>query len=142
MQKLQISKSLLKSLLLGAYIVGVLAFSVASRAEVGSFPVPVRLHPHAQLIQLQGHVVVEEQTGRFYLVTESKAFHLDVPATSDVQLESYTGQVVQIVGAVMKRQIQPVIAGIGSAVTDGETRGEVAPPTVFVLRISGTADYR
>lgn len=138
MNKLQISKVTLRNLLLGAYILCVIGFSVASRAEVGTFPMPVKLPPGAQVVELVGEVVVDE-SGAAHLVQHNRfQVRLEVPANLNVDLTTFEGQVVYVVGAYVTRNIQPVIAEAGHVVTDGDARREMATPTVFVLKISGS----
>lgn len=140
MNKLQISKSTLRNLLLGAYILCVIGFSVASRAEVGTFPLPIKLPPGVQVVELVGEVVVDT-SGAPHLVQQNRFdVRLEVPANLNLDLTAYHGQVVYVVGAYVTRSILPVIAGAGHVVTDGDARREMATPTVFVLKISGSSN--
>ncbi len=140
---MNLKKLNLKGLLLGAYILGVIAFSIASRAEMTNFPRPIKMHPAAQLVQLSG-VVQVDSSGYVYLIGANQAVtRLELMAQPSVEimsLNSFHGQVVTILGATLTRNVQPVIAEIGSTENSGEIRRELAVPTVFVLRISGSSN--
>lgn len=139
--KLQISKPTMKSILLGAYILGVLAFSAASRASVNNYPLPIKLPPHVQIFQLAGTISLDANTGRAYLTNNGVVVAaLEVPANVNLSLVPFHGQSVRLIGAYGNYRVQPVTAAIGSEVTDDQTQREVAPPTVFVLKIFGSSN--
>lgn len=131
-----VSRSVIRKVLFGTYIAMVLGFSATSRgAELRFFPMPSA--PQVEVVQLAGLLVsAEDGLSGVLVVNDQVIAELVVPAHIEMNLVDYHGQEVQIVATHSQTRIQPVVQGVSTMVA--QDSGDVAVPTVFVLRIKAS----